>query len=293
MIKTAVLNPAPAALLGHTLFLGSDDDADPGKKTATTPEQIKAVKELGSAIVTSVNSALDYLEEPLKGQFLKVKENINAMLAGMPVTDSVPAALESNYMLRSLMSVLTAAQSMMTSLTETSKNYKAQLIVAQNSLPSQLATGIDAKVKSGEIILKADHEAKVTAAVTAAKALWDSGIKLVGARKTLLTTASLPVPGEDILSIEEKDWTPKHTEAMQRQEKLKPFKLEGEIVTQLCWVAPADEFARTLKIIEATGTKIDPKEAAKKPRGGSPFQNTPAAAGTTDEIPLQRRVGCI
>ncbi len=226
-----------------SLFLASGE--------AQNTEAAAAIRTAAGTIVTAVNSMLDYLEEPLKGQFLKVKNEINTMLAGMPATDAVPAAMESNYVLKNLMYVLSSAQSMMTSLSEAATGASKKAATALNSLPGEIEKGIEAKVTAGEFIKKDDLPAKIDAAVTLARTGWENGAKLVNDRTKLLTTASLPVPDAKILSVEEKDWTPKQETAKTRAEKLKPFKVEGDTLLQLCWDATQGEFDRTFAVLEA------------------------------------------
>lgn len=239
------------------LFLAAAADVEP-------TEAAKAIRDAAGTIVTSINSMLDYLEEPLKGQFIKVKNDLNTMLAGMPETDKVPAAMEGNYILRNLMCVLATAQSMMSSLTETAKTAKASATTALNSITGEVEKGINAKVAAGEFIKKEDLPTKIEDAVKAARTTWENGVKLVGDRTKLLTTASIPVPDAKVLSIEEKDFTPKQEAAKTRADKLKPFKVEGDTLLQLCWDASQAEFDRTLLVLENNKAAAAPAPGARK-----------------------------
>lgn len=255
MTKTT-LNQTDLAASHLNLFLGSASE--------DSSEAAKAVRDAAGTIVTAVNSMLDYLEEPLKAQFLKVKTDINTMLAGMPMSDAVPAAHESNHVLRNLMGVLATAQSMMSHLTETARSAKQQAAFALNSVTGEVEKAIAAKVTAGEYLDKAAHQTGIDAAVKLARSEWDAGQARVTSRTTLLTTASIPVPAAAILTSEDKDFTPKQEAAKTRAEKLKGFKVEGDNLLTLCWDASQAEFDRTLAMLEANKATAPAAAAARK-----------------------------
>lgn len=250
----------------------------------TKPDDaVKAIRTAGQEFQTCIASLEDILEEPLKSKFAEVKNQINKMLAGLPETDKVPAAMASNDVLRSLLGVLSSAQFMISGLQEAAKSNAKAMASTKAALPGEVTAAIDAKVKAGDFIPKAEHEQKlndaVTAATTAARAAATAEIQLVGTRRQQLTTASIPVPGDDALTGEDKDFEAKKTAAAKRAEELKPFKLAQERVIALCWNTDEKAYQDTLALAKSAF------EAAGKPGGANPFANRPANDNTATTKP--------
>jgi hypothetical protein len=274
---TRKLQKLPSTVL---LTLASGDPNNP-----TTPEALKVIRESATTIATSVHSMLDYLEEPLKSSFIKVKNDINTMLAGLPETDKVPAALDTNYLLRQLMSTFQMAQSMMSSLNQFSQQTRNEMQLAKNSLTTEIEKAVTAKVTAGELVKKADVESRINTAVETARTEFGTKTKLVSDRRTLLTTASLPVPGDDRLLGKDEEFNPRKDLAKTRAELLKPYKVEANTLITLCWDADQPQFDLALGLLKANGTPATttPPTAPKTPSG--------FISGVNAEV--KKKIGCI
>lgn len=262
---------------------------EPGGSGEPAPDSaavLKAIREAGAQFQTCIASLEDILEEPLKSKFTQVKGEINKMLAGLPETDKVPAALASNGVLRDLLGILSTAQIMISSLQETAKANASAMASTKASLPGEVVAAIDAKLKAGELLTKADHDQKladaVASAATAARASAVTELKVLGDRKQLLATASLPVPADELLLGEDKDFTAKKDLAAKRAEELKPFKLASERVLALCWNADEAAYQDTLTLVKQAF------EAAGKPAAANPFTKR---SGSETQPPAKRTVG--
>lgn len=245
------------------LTLASDPDP-------TAPESLKVIRASAQTISTAVASMLDYLEEPLKSAFIKVKTDINTVLAGLPETDKVPAALNSNDLLRSLMYTFQMAQQMMTGLGEFAKQAKSEMSVARNSLTTEVEKAVTAKITAGELIKKDAVQTQIDTAVTAARGEFSQVTKLVGDRRQLLTTASLPVPEDSKLLGKDEEFTPRKDLAKSRADLLKPFKVEANQMISLCWDADQTAFDLALNLLKAN-TPSTPAPPAPGKRVASPF----------------------
>lgn len=252
--------------VGGPVLLTLATGADSGP---TTPESIKVIRESASTIATAVASMLDYLDEPLKSAFVKVKTDINTVLAGLPETDKVPAALNSGDLLRSLMYTFQMAQQMMTGLSEYSKQARSEMQLAKNSLTGEVEKAVGLKVTAGELIKKADLQGHIDTAVTAARTEFTQGTKLLSDRRQLLTTASLPIPADAKLLGKDEEFNPRKDSAKNRAELLKPYKVDANQLITLCWDADQSGFDLALNLLKTNGTPATtaPPAPAKRPSG--------------------------
>lgn len=252
-----------------------------------TDDVVKQIREAGKSFQTCIASLEDVLEEPLKGKFVAVKNQINTMLAGLPETDKVPAALASNDVLRSLLYALSTAQMMISNLNDTAKAAGQSLQSTKASMTSEVETAINAKVKSGELIAKAEHDKAIndatTTATNAARTAALNESKVIGARKLALTTASIPLPSDEtVLAGEDKDFEAKKAAAAKRVAELKPFKLENDRVLALAWNTDEASYQSTLSLVKKV------YESASKSGGVNPFINRD---GTGETKPLKSVIG--
>jgi len=241
--------------------------------TATVnPDAIKAFREGSETFVTAINSMVDYLEEPLKSEFLKIRDDINTVLSGLKPTDQAPAALQANDVLQQLLGVFSMAQSMMGHLKSFADGQKDKAAAALNAIPAEVEKAIAAKLEAGELVKKEDHEAAlgtaVSTALNSAKTDWETGVKLVAERKTALAEAKLPVPADSLLSLNAEDWTAKEATAKDRIEKVAAFKLPEATVAKLAWEAADGEFAISLNCLTEAQASA---KSAKKGAGQDPF----------------------
>lgn len=218
----------------------------------------------GKQMLTALASWIEILEDPFKSEFVKIKDEVNRLLASLPPTDQVPAANSGNRVLQDLCSLLVQAQSMMQTVREATKSMRT---VA--SIDAEVARAIDAKVKAGDFISKADHEAAVNKAKGDAETLMRSKfsdtLKTIAERREMVTKASLPVPSDEILQSD--DFEKSFTEAKARHGKAAKYdKLAGEM-TSLCWLDSSDVFERTMKLAESAGAATAPTKTG----GGLPL----------------------
>lgn len=245
----------------------------------TAPESIKILREQATTIATAVNSMVDYLEEPLKGAFMKIKTQINSVLEGLPPTDQAPAALNSADLLRSLLGTFTMAQSMLTSMTEFSKSVKAEAQLSRSSITTEVEKLVNTRVTAGELITKEALQGKIDAAVNAAKEQHKTATTLLNSRRTLLTTASLPVPADEQLLGDEQVFNTSQASAKTRAEALKVYKVEANQMISLCWDADQPTFDLALNLMKANAKPADEIPGGRKsPSGfiGSSTSKAPA-----------------
>lgn len=277
MKNTSKHAPAFGTSPGLILSLHSDDTP------ITGAEAITKARELGTQMLTSVNGFMDILEEPFKGKFLQVKNDINTMLASLKPSDQAPAALESNAALRQVMYALANAQSMMKEMTS--------MVMTRASMTDEVEKGIQAQIKEGKLFTKANYDQMVNDAKTAAetairKNIEDEG-KLAKTRTEILTKAGLPVPDHKHLVVgDEAAFVTRQAEVTTRVNELKPFGLKPERILSLAWDTDKASYDTTLTLLKDV---CPPKAGAARPAGGgSPF----IKPGTTEEAaPLLTAAG--
>ena len=254
---------------------GATDDFD----SAGT---ITKIREAGTAMQTCIASLEDALDEPLKSKFSEIKGKINTMLAGLPETDKVPAAMASNDVLQRLLGVLQTAQMMISSLDETAKSSSKALQSTRASIPTEIANAIDAKVKSGDLVTKDEVAKKIKdatdTAITAARQSAVTELKRVTDRKLELTTASIPVPGDEVLGAEDKDYAAKKTAAEKRTKELAPFKLAADRVLALAWNTDESAYTNYFNDLKAVYAN------ASTHKGANPFAADRSGDGKSPAI---------
>lgn len=261
-MKQKSTQPVFGTAPGLILSLHSDDTP------ITGADAIKKAREIGDQMLTSVNSFMDILEEPFKGKFLQVKNDINTMLASLKPSDQAPAALESNAALRQVMYALANAQSMMKEMTS--------MVMTRASVTDEVTKAIEAQTKEGKLFTKANLDQMVADAKTAAetsirKTIEDEG-KLAKARTEILTKAGLPVPDVKHLVVgDEAAFVARQGEVTARVNELKPFGLKADRVLSLAWDTDKPAYDATVNLLKDV---CPAKGAAARPAGGgggSPF----------------------
>ena len=225
--------------------------ADPGQAA-------KVIRDSAHTISLTIASMLDFLDEPLKGQFLKVKGQIDTMLASMPPSDQAPAALNSNRILGDLLNVLAVAQSMMSQLSDVAKGARQEVTNMRASLTTEVEKAIKARIEAGELIAQDALQGKVDAAVTEARNALAAQQQLISTRRTALNSAALPVPADDALAGEDKDFQAKQGIAKTRAEALKPYKVPAEKLTQLCWNVDQTAFDMAMELLKENAPTAKP-----------------------------------
>lgn len=251
------------------LCLASSDEA-------VSPQTVNAIRVAGTQFATTLASMIDDLEEPLKSKFLEVKGQINTMLAGLPETDKVPAAMSLNSVLQSLLMVMSSAQCMMSDLNEKVKAHKSGMEMASASLPVEIEKAITTKIAAGELYDKAALDSKITEATSTAKTAWQAEQKRLSDRVMSLNSESVPVPAADKLAGEDADFDARKAAAKTRAEALKPFKVSDERKVALCWDADQKSFEATVELLK------DNAVPAAAPAATAPVAKpNPMAGGNT------------
>lgn len=223
------------------------------------PEQFAALRKLNTGLLTELNSALALnLGEPFSTAFTTLKDQCNAVLARLPMTDAVPAAAELDGILSSLSSAMSGTQSLMQLLLQQVQSFKGETtrIQAQyasailpDKLPALIEEAVTKRVTDGLLIPKETLELRITngelVPKTVAtelcsqsklqgleegekkvrdelKAREESG-KVITARKTRVETASLPVPATEIETLfagTDEEFLAKETKAKSRNDFL-------------------------------------------------------------------------
>lgn len=249
--------------------------ATPADDATFLKQAVTTIRTQAEGFQTCIAGLADYLEEPLKSKFIEVKSEINKMLAGLPDTDKIPAASASNDILRNLLGVLSTAQMMISSLSETAKNANSSLQSARASMTGEVEKAIAAKITSGELVKKEDVQTKITDATSAAvKQAQDNFAalqKLVADRKAQLTTAGLKAPADDILAKKDEEFTPLKTQAEKRATELKAFGLPEDRLIALCWNPDQAAYDDAVSLMNAV------QKGGGKPGGNGFANHTPAA----------------
>lgn len=272
--------------------LHSLNAADEGAVIEISPAEAILLRQGGERMLQGLNSIIetnvDSLEEPLKGEFLKVKTSINAMLSKLPTTDAVPAAGRANWSLEYLLRAFLDAQAMIGSLGSMVADGRKKLQTATNSLgelPAKVEAEINARVGKGELFLKKDHDLALNNARTEGETAATTKFTLIGTNRTLVSTNKLPMPEDKVLGDEK--FADLQKRAQERLGKLAKFtKLPEGRVTALCWLVEDDRFTEVITDLEAAsgGTTIPAASAFigknnKDPKAtDKPTATHPAAA---------------
>ncbi len=103
------------------------------------------------------------LDSPFKEQYLSLKADYDSAIKDLPITDQVPAALDANRHLQCLYSMLSNMNGLVTYLKSTMAGMKP----SAQALCSAVDAAVAERVTKGELVAKADFEARVSTAVEA------------------------------------------------------------------------------------------------------------------------------
>lgn len=245
----------------------------------TKKEELAAfLKGIFTPHVTALQGIMDQVPDALKPHFRKLKDELDTSLGRLQPTDQVPAALDAHYTLQSLCSALERLQEHSQSL----MGRLADIIKANNEKATALQ-GYEDKEKSGDLITKAAAADLVEKAKTDAVAALRPTI--LAMRKNQVELAGLPDPGETVLALEEKDFTPRFDAAKTNIADLnkRGFKVGGRgaaLIKDLAWL-PASEYAGKMTAYEDV--------LGKAPTGGDPLLGGPGAVGGKPEDKVKAR----
>ena len=219
--------------------------------------------------ITALNGMLDKLPEPMRAEFTKLRDGLNAQLEKLPPLDQVPAAQDAAWAFQSFADAWTR-------MAEYSNGLRERLTALSGELAAKATAlnGLEEQVKDGRLITKE----KSTEACELAKA---EGIKnvlpeILATRKSALETCGLPVPPDAILSLPSKDYEPKLAAAKEQVGKLnaKGLKLGGKgaaWVTSMAWLGTTEFNGQMTALNEILGTVKETRQPAGDPLlGGAP-----------------------
>lgn len=241
-------------------------------------EMISFLTSLFAPHAVALQGIMDKVPESLRPDFKKLKDDLDEALSKLKPTDQVPMALDANYALQSLCGALERFQEISTSFT----SRIADLVRSINEKATSLQGYLD-KEKSGELITKAAATELVNKAKEDAVAAFKPTI--VAMRKSQVELAGLPMPGDDVLGLEEKDFTPRFDAAKANVTDLNKRGLKNggrgsSLVKDLAWL-PASEYAGKVSSYEDI---LGKPSAADPLLGGPGSAETPPKAGAADKV---------
>lgn len=253
------------------------------KKTIQTADATKVVRDAVTQLQTCIGSISDSMDDPLKTKWKEVGTELQTILASLPVDgkDDEDKAAEA------MPAIMGAVEKTLAHYETLAKDAAEKMQTTLASLPGKVQAEVEAKVKAGEFITKADHDKAIsdatTAATTAARAAVLAETKRVGERRTLLTTASIPVPSDDILMKEDKEFGEAQEAAKKRIEELKPFGLAPERQVTLAWNTDEASYQNTISLMKDVAAK------ASKGAGANGFIKRDGSG--KEDKPKQRSIG--
>lgn len=265
---------------GFATFAGDAPELD--------AKTVNGIREHAQKMATSLNSMLDFLDEPLKGEFLKVKGEIDTVLAGLPPSDQAPAALDANHILGRLFDMFASAQSLIGNMNEAMDQAKQAGMAMAKADPTAIQAAVDAKVSSllasGEYLKKDSDELKtlVKAGVDAARDEEKKIADLRASRQEQLTTAGLPTPESlEMLDGSDEDFNSLKTSATERHEFLKASGVKDDRMVTLCY-GDESNFNLAKELIEDGITKPKPAGKPNPFIGGNSRNSAPGGSSKND-----------
>ena len=191
---------------------------------------IQACKDVGNAL----NDC------PAKTKFMETATGMTQTLAGLPAEDAAADTIKPEPIIAGLLASLNAATG---TLVQTKAGMMADM---QASVDREVAK----KVAAGELHTHADMVSKCDAARHETHACMMDHMKNFRARMNTLATAKLPVPADDVLSLEEAAFKPRFDAAKTRLDALQPLGVDGDRLQTLCWVSDQSSFDVVLQTLK-------------------------------------------
>lgn len=244
---------------------------------------IKAIKDVGADFQKCIASFKDILEEPLKGKCVEAEKQLGLMLSSLPESVSADPDVANAFK-----SVAESSKAMFDMANAAADKAIKDLQATRASVPDEVKKGIELQLASGAYIKKEDHEKAVqdatSAATAAAKEAAVVEVKILNDRRSLLATASLPVPEDKFLAGDDATFESRRKSAEKRVGELKPFKLPNDRVLALAWAEADESYQSSLTLMK---TAFEAAQASAKTAGANGFINRTA----TDKKPLNKPTG--
>ena len=236
------------------------------KKIETTAELTAAIMDWGAKHQTAMNGLIDKMPEPLKTEFMALKNGLNDTLSKLKLIDAVPAATEASYALNSFASTINY-------MMEYADGLRTRLAgILEDSNKKALAVqGFETQIEKGELM----HKDKFTPLIdTAREEGKNKAMELVAStRKSMIALAGLPEAGQDILALGATEFDAAVTQAKSNIELLKKKGLvlggKGDAwVKDLAWQG-AQAFQGQMTKIEELVTGAPAKSPVGEPLLGA------------------------
>ncbi len=281
--------------MSKNIALGLHDAID--VQVPLTPADAACVARFGTEVRTAFHSMnVDSLSEPLRDAFTACKSELDTMLASLAPTDQVPAAQEAHWNLRSLMSTLLSAQSLISGINGELHLKTTALNSLESSLDEKHAEHVTGLCSKGEIFTKEAHDLALTDATETGRLAAEKAFMDIDARRTALNSAKLPGPGNDVLAYADAAaFTAARGIAGTRFERLKDLGLPEDKVTSLCWSGSDEDFTATCELLDAVkGEKPAAKDTTTvHSQAINPFAQAAShtSVRTVENIPAPANLG--
>lgn len=228
--------------------------------------------------VDALQGIMDKLPEAMRPDFKKLYDDLNGQLKKLAPTDQVPAALDASYALQSFCNAMERMQEYAMQATQRLATMAQDITAKTTALQ-----GWEKKVTDGLLLTK---EAATELCGLARKETSDAfKPQLLAMRKQQVELAKLPMPTDELLGLDDKEFTPLFEAAKLNVKALadKGCTLAGRgagIVKELAW-AKTEEFNGRLKNFEdvlGTGTERRPEPLLGGGGGGEAKQGKDANA---------------
>jgi hypothetical protein len=210
-----------------------------------------ATADLFKGTQTVLMGVMDDLPEAFKPQFAALKAKVDAALASLAAapTTQVPAAQEASYALNHMAHALTY----MKELHDQALATVDRVIKEATPRLAQL-NELTERVTRKELLEKAEVEAQVSEARTAAVAQERERSKLMNDRRSVLAGDNLPVPADEaVLAVEPKDFEALRATAGSRVKALREAghdtQLNSGELADLVY-GPEKDFDRLMKLVK-------------------------------------------
>jgi hypothetical protein len=262
----------------NTLLTLAEGPTLPGKV-------IKVIRQQAKNIQDSIKTMVGQLEDgELKTELTEVDGSLKTLLSGLPAAE---AEADNEKLVGTLLEVIGVSQRTMDHLNAVASEALKSKQVVLAGLDSQIEQKINERISTGDLLTRADAEKQRNDAVATARGEAAQQVKQVGERRLSLSSIQgLPVPADDLLIGDDKDYGDRKTKAQERAKKLQGFKLSGDRLTTLCWKVDDTQFDEALGLLTEAAGK--PKEKEKAKPGPIPFVHS------RGQVPaLRRRIGCV
>ena len=219
-----------------------------------------AARAFVNAQILAINGMVETLTDPLKQQYIELRDRYNAFLTGLPPLEQAGAAQSANWSLDSLLRCIEGANDMIVGL----QGRLNDSMAAVTSATAKLATASAESAAATETRLRAEFATETAATATR--------VALHGTRRTLLATAGLPVPAESLLSLSDEAFTAAQTVAAGRLAAFKAKGLGASLTPRMAYCSAEEyvDFEGLVAKAVVAAPPVVPVAARVEPLAGAP-----------------------